>query len=66
MSKDDIVYVFTHLVENAVNYIQDENEGYECIYCNGVREVIYNNFAHEYDCPVIIAENGLEDIENEK
>ena len=60
--KEDVLIVAKALEEDAVMY-QDGGDygmdGYECEYCRGEKTVAREDFKHETDCPVLVAQDLL-------
>ena len=60
--KEDVLLVAKVLVEDAVMYRDGgdyEMDGYECEHCCGEKTVAIEDFKHETDCPVLVAQDLL-------
>jgi len=60
--EEDVIIVAKALVEDAVCY-QDGGDynmdGFDCEYCRGGRTESREEFKHEIDCPVLVAQDIL-------
>lgn len=58
VKRDDLEAVCNALIEDAIEYTDGDYEcGYSCNYCESLIELDLEDFRHELNCPVLVAQD---------